>query len=166
MLIQLRHDTGTNWANNNPLLASGEPGWDATNLVLKFGDGVNRWNTLPVASQAAGIFGSFADVASLGAGVSEGVQHFQSRLAPGNLVQLQGNVALAAATYAPGQTLATMPAGQIPAQTLTWYTATRGSNTPTWISIASGTGIISTLAQIVVGATDILFFDGVEYVHA
>lgn len=45
--IKLRRDTSANWAAANPILAQGEPGLDTTVNALKFGDGVNRWNSLP-----------------------------------------------------------------------------------------------------------------------
>lgn len=44
--IRLRKGTGTEWNNTNPVLASGEPGYDLTNKILKIGDGVNTWSQL------------------------------------------------------------------------------------------------------------------------
>lgn len=47
-LIQLRR--GSDWSSN-PVLASGEPGFDTTNNLLKIGDGVTPWSGLnPVNS--------------------------------------------------------------------------------------------------------------------
>lgn len=46
--IQLRRDTATNWSTTNPVLSSGEAGYDITNKLLKIGDGTTPWNTLPV----------------------------------------------------------------------------------------------------------------------
>ena len=45
--IQLRRDTSANWAASNPVLAAGEPGLDITVHLVKYGDGVTAWNSLP-----------------------------------------------------------------------------------------------------------------------
>ena len=45
-LIEYRQDTAANWASINPVLESGEPGYDTTNKVLKVGDGATAWNSL------------------------------------------------------------------------------------------------------------------------
>ena len=46
MTIQLRRDTAANWASVNPVLASGQPGYDTTNKILKVGDGSTAWASL------------------------------------------------------------------------------------------------------------------------
>ena len=46
--IQLRRDTAVAWSLSNPILSQGEAGYDLTNKVLKIGDGVTRWDALPV----------------------------------------------------------------------------------------------------------------------
>jgi len=45
-LIKLRNGTVTAWNEANPILASGEPGYDSTNNILKIGDGSTNWNSL------------------------------------------------------------------------------------------------------------------------
>lgn len=45
-IIQLRKGTATEWSNANPVLASGEPGFDITNGIFKIGDGSNTWTNL------------------------------------------------------------------------------------------------------------------------
>jgi len=45
-IIQLRHDTATNWTTNNPLLADGEVGLETDTKKMKMGDGTTRWNNL------------------------------------------------------------------------------------------------------------------------
>lgn len=53
--LYLRRDTAENWSLINPILGSGEPGYDETNKVLKIGDNVTPWNTLlPISSGSAG----------------------------------------------------------------------------------------------------------------
>lgn len=46
-----RRDTAANWASGNPILASGEWGYDTTNGIIKMGDGATAWSSLiPVPS--------------------------------------------------------------------------------------------------------------------
>lgn len=44
--IQIRRDTAANWASINPILASGEQGYETDTQSLKIGDGTTRWNSL------------------------------------------------------------------------------------------------------------------------
>lgn len=44
--ITLRKGSASQWSTTNPILASGEPGYDLTNNILKIGDGVSNWNSL------------------------------------------------------------------------------------------------------------------------
>lgn len=44
--IQFRRGSYTQWANSNPVLGSGEPGFDLTNNILKVGDGSTQWASL------------------------------------------------------------------------------------------------------------------------
>lgn len=46
MTLKLRRDTAANWASVNPTLASGQPGYDTTNRILKVGDGATAWASL------------------------------------------------------------------------------------------------------------------------
>lgn len=47
--IRLRRDTAADWATANPILALGEPGLETDTTLIKYGDGVTRWNSLPYA---------------------------------------------------------------------------------------------------------------------
>lgn len=49
-LIQLRKGSSSEWGTVNPILASGEPGYDTTNNTIKIGDGTSPWNTLSTLS--------------------------------------------------------------------------------------------------------------------
>lgn len=51
-LITLRKGTFTQWFNTNPVLNSGEPGFDITNNIVKIGDGLNTWTSLPVTASS------------------------------------------------------------------------------------------------------------------
>lgn len=52
--IQLRRDTAAQWASKNPVLAPGEPGWASDTGVIKYGNGVTPWNSLPTQQAATG----------------------------------------------------------------------------------------------------------------
>jgi hypothetical protein len=45
-IFQIRRGTSTQWNSTNPVLASGEPGYDLTNNIYKIGDGNSNWNSL------------------------------------------------------------------------------------------------------------------------
>jgi hypothetical protein len=45
--IQLRKGSASEWLISNSVLAIGEPGFDTTNNILKIGDGITSWNSLP-----------------------------------------------------------------------------------------------------------------------
>jgi hypothetical protein len=44
--IQIRKGTSTEWSTQNPVLDSGELGFDVTNKIFKIGDGATAWNSL------------------------------------------------------------------------------------------------------------------------
>ena len=44
-----RRDTTQNWLKYNPILASGEFGYDINEKKYKIGDGVSHWNQLDFA---------------------------------------------------------------------------------------------------------------------
>jgi hypothetical protein len=46
-IFQLRRGTQTRWAEVNPILHQGEPGFEYDTNRLKIGDGINPWLKLP-----------------------------------------------------------------------------------------------------------------------
>jgi hypothetical protein len=44
--IQIRRGTTSQWSTTNPILASGEMGYDTDLKRMKIGDGVTAWNSL------------------------------------------------------------------------------------------------------------------------
>ena len=44
--LKIRRDTTTNWSANNPILLSGEVGYDQTKNQFKLGNGSTDWNSL------------------------------------------------------------------------------------------------------------------------
>jgi hypothetical protein len=54
-LITFRKGTASEWTSANPILASGEPGYDLTNSIFKIGNGVSNWVALSgIASTSVG----------------------------------------------------------------------------------------------------------------
>jgi hypothetical protein len=51
-LIQFRKGNSSDWLSTNPILASGEPGYDSTNNILKIGDGITTWSLLSQISSS------------------------------------------------------------------------------------------------------------------
>lgn len=45
-IIQIRKGSFSEWSSTDPILQSGEPGFDLSNNILKIGDGVNNWSVL------------------------------------------------------------------------------------------------------------------------
>lgn len=50
--ILFRKGSSTEWSSANPVLASGEPGFDITNNILKIGDGITTWSLLSQISSS------------------------------------------------------------------------------------------------------------------
>lgn len=48
--FRIRRDTATNWSAANPILNSGEVGYDVDNNLLKVGNGTTPWLSLPASS--------------------------------------------------------------------------------------------------------------------
>jgi len=48
--IKLRRDTAAAWTSANTVLAAGEPGLETDTSLIKYGDGVTAWNSLPYAA--------------------------------------------------------------------------------------------------------------------
>jgi hypothetical protein len=54
-VIKLRRSTTSQWETTNPVLASGEPGFDTTLNKMKVGNGSSTWTALGYASGGGGI---------------------------------------------------------------------------------------------------------------
>jgi hypothetical protein len=53
--ITIRKGSSSQWNSTNPVLASGEPGYDLSNNILKIGDGVSDWNSLKNVASISGL---------------------------------------------------------------------------------------------------------------
>lgn len=52
--IQMRRDTAANWSSANPILATGEIGFDTTNNEIRIGDGASNWAGLSAIGTGGG----------------------------------------------------------------------------------------------------------------
>jgi hypothetical protein len=52
--IQFRRGTASEWVASNPVLGSGEPGYDTTNKIFKIGDGSTAWGSLSGVGGSSG----------------------------------------------------------------------------------------------------------------
>jgi hypothetical protein len=59
--IQMRRGTATDWTNFNPVLSSGELGYDITGKNFKIGDGTTAWNSLAYTFADIDDFNAFKD---------------------------------------------------------------------------------------------------------
>ena len=57
--IKIRRDSAASWVASNPILSVGEMGWNTGEAMMKIGDGVTRWNSLPYMSGQANGFQTF-----------------------------------------------------------------------------------------------------------
>lgn len=64
-LIQIRKGSFSEWSTTNPVLQSGEPGFDLTNNILKIGDGVNDWSSLDAQTSNVPLYVKNATASSM-----------------------------------------------------------------------------------------------------
>jgi len=59
--LQFKRGTSAEWDSSNPILASGEPGYNISNNTMKVGDGQNPWSVIPVINFASTYNGIIGD---------------------------------------------------------------------------------------------------------
>lgn len=104
--IQIRRGTATEWSSVNPILASGEPGYDLTNRIFKIGNGVTAWSGLAghlhtssdisnFNSSVSGLLNVKSLVGTNGIGIvnSAGIQTISITGIPSSLITDLGNIA-------------------------------------------------------------------------
>ena len=64
--IQYRRDTASNWTSENPVLASGEPGYETDTGKEKIGDGSTAWTSLAYAGGGSSTLLGLTDVGADG----------------------------------------------------------------------------------------------------
>ena len=60
--ILFRRGTAASWTNANPVLLSGEPGYETDTKKYKIGDGVTVWNSLAYVTSGGGGSTDWADI--------------------------------------------------------------------------------------------------------
>ena len=58
--IQVRRDSAANWTSNDPVLDSGEFGYETDTGLFKIGNGSSAWSVLPYFSGGGGA--GYADI--------------------------------------------------------------------------------------------------------
>ena len=74
--FQFRKGTSAQWASTNPILLSGEPGYETDTGKMKLGDGVTHWNSLSALQE------SFVASGDTGPHGPQGVQGTQGEIGP------------------------------------------------------------------------------------
>ena len=86
----MRRGTAAQWSTANPILASGEHGYETDSGKEKIGNGATAWNTLPysqaIGAGPAGPTGPTGPTGSLGPTGPTGPQGIQGTLGPTGLV--------------------------------------------------------------------------------
>jgi hypothetical protein len=129
--IQLRRGTAANWTSVNPILASGEFGFETDTLKGKVGNGTLAWNSLPYA-----LTGAVGTVTSITAGTG-----------------LSGGTITGSGTIAIDSTVATLTGSQTLAnKTLTSPVISTITNTGT-LTLPTATGTLALTSDITVTPT-------------
>jgi hypothetical protein len=55
--IQIRRGSASEWSTKNPILASGEPGYEVDTRTFKIGNGTTAWLSLPAIGHDVSISG-------------------------------------------------------------------------------------------------------------
>ena len=98
-LCQVRRGTAANWTAVNPILASGEAGYETDTGQLKYGNGTAVWSALPYFSTGTGNGGTLpANVTLLGNPVTE--TEFDYLSGTTDFIQTQLNAKAASADLA------------------------------------------------------------------
>lgn len=63
-IIKVRRDTAANWASVNPVLASGEQGYETDTGLSKYGNGTSAWNALSYSATSATTYRVMNDTAA------------------------------------------------------------------------------------------------------
>ena len=91
--IKVRHDTASNWAINNPVLALGEPGFELDTNRVKYGDGVTAWVSLPYSGAGADLNGDI-DIGNMAGHCSQAPESIAIGNYAGQIAQEVHNVAI------------------------------------------------------------------------
>lgn len=124
--IQLRRDTSANWAAANPVLALAEPGLETDTNLIKYGDGVTAWNSLPYAGVSPNVSGNLIPTANGVYNLGSADYRWNDLYLTGNTIYI-GNVSL---SEADGALVVTAPNGTV--TDLSTSLVDRGADTNNW----------------------------------
>lgn len=108
--LQVRRDLQANWTTNNPLMASGEIGLETDTDLVKFGDGLNQWNSLPYFN--GDYFRLTANGAAIGATIADFFSGGSIQLGPSAAYEFEFDVAFLKTTA--GTVTFTLTSGTAP----------------------------------------------------
>ena len=116
--IQLRRDTSLRWTAVNPVLSSGEGGYETDTKRIKYGDGVTSWSLLPYKLES-GAQGPLGPTGPAGAAGPQGVAGPLGLEGPIGAAGPVNTLAIGTVTYNPIALTATATiTGTAPSQTL------------------------------------------------
>lgn len=157
--ILFRRGTAAQWAAANPVLALGEPGEETDTNVLKIGDGVTAWASLPASNNGTYVHWTGSQLTQSGVPIDLGAASVpDADAATKGKVQLAGDLAGTAASPAVAKVngvavTGTPITGQVPTATsgtaATWQTPSGGGAVS---SVVGQTGAV-TGAQLVADTT-------------
>lgn len=145
--IQLKRATAAAWASADPVLAAGEPGYETDTEVLRIGDGVTAWSSLPGFSAGGGGGGGDASwtVPTLtNSWVPYGAPFASPayRKLSSGLVILRGAVKNGTIGVSTAQAVFQLPVGYRPASGTTWAAQVAGDSGNTVIRVDSSGYVI------------------------
>lgn len=103
--IQLRRGTASQWTSADPVLAAGEPGFDATTGDLKVGDGSTNWSQLP--AHIAEQLGTTQTFSYTSGQLTQIVEKFGSNTVKTTTIAYSGNQISTVTETSSGRTLTT-----------------------------------------------------------
>lgn len=124
--IQLRRDTAANWSTANPVLALAEPGLETDTNLIKYGDGITAWNSLPYAGVSPSVSGNLVPTANAVYNLGSASYRWNDLYLAGNSIYL-GNVTL---SESEGALVVTGPSGQT--TDLSTALVDRGADSNNW----------------------------------
>jgi collagen type VII alpha len=134
--LEFRRDTSSNWSFYNPVLKSGEPGYETDTGQLKIGDGVTPWNQLPYLG-STGPTGPSGGGGGGGTGTT-GPTGPTGYMGSDGATGPTGDVGATGPTGYMGSDGATGPTGDIGATGPTGFTGDVGATGPTGFTGAQG----------------------------
>ena len=91
-LVQIRSGSSSQWANADPILASGEQGYDITSNIYKIGDGTTKWSELTIIGNISGLVRGTGSGSSISGYIPR--WNSSSELINSNIIQSGSNIGI------------------------------------------------------------------------